>query len=455
MGCSIAVRLAAMCVAIAAAGCATVTVSPESLRDDQGLLVMKLVSDALDDPRGAQNAAPFNNFTLDHRLFTVTRRDAFVVVALAPGAHTLNSLGGYGGYVDDRQMYRTYPIERRFEIQAGRITSLGTLVLIPDSRDPEKKFLTVALRDSEDMDVYLRTTHPDLHRSLKDKNIHYAPGKYVDDAELDAIRRIIAVAKARRTNPRSRLPYAYGPLGTLARFKTNNRNELTVEIMPTGTRTGVISCVSDGARVNCLSQDSALHEMTATTFRTIKLPFPTRIAFLHRFQGNGLLVVDGHQNIHASTDAGRSWKSDNRYAKQTTSAYLWQYKFTEGKQGFYLLSGVHAVGGWEPLLFYGRYRPLGIEAVSLPPGYYDFAGVVETEAGVVLGPTRPDLFVFDKNVFHFRPNGSTEWRRHGGPPGSCVGLDTDQHRRVLYTYCQKGGEERYASHDQGMTWQKK
>lgn len=419
--------------------------------------------------------------TIDGRVHNASLRDGYLVMSLAPGEHTLQNLrtqgwnekvvrqtdaspfvpvkGGSGGYraptyyysPGSTTYYTTLPINQKFTIEAGRITSLGMYVFLIDQKDP-KKFFTIQLDNSKEMRHYLDTNYPTLMGNLNDHNLALAPGKYIDATKLPNLRQSIAAKEiaAGHFIPFRNLSVIYGNAGTIVvlrpdKDKSGKDKKDTppkIEVLDTGTLADINDVQFQGERLNFLTADGQILTFDYTTLSQRTIPYrvqPLRFRYLNE---HGIAVVDNRRRLLISNNDGQGWSQyDGAILEKPSDAS----NLTATRDGVYLYS---TDGVPKSISFHGYNPPTHVivptpsERGDVPP--YASSRLVATDAGLFID-------YIGARDFHFKAAGQNNWQLRTMPVGKCERIVYEHNGRVLNVTCEKLG---YRSDDGGQNWLK-
>jgi hypothetical protein len=412
--------------------------------------------------------------TIDGQIHNASMRDGYLVLSLAPGEYTLQNLrtqgwdekvsrlsdsspivpvkgGGYSApsyyYVPgSTTYYTTLPVNQKFKIETGKITSLGMYVFLVDQKDP-KKFFTIQLDNSKEMRYYLDANYPKLMGNLTDRNLALAPGKYIDATRLPSVRQVIAAKEYRSGHfIRSRdLIVAYGNAGTIVVLRPDNTKKDAppkVEILNTGTVADINDVQFQGEHLNFLTADGQILIFDNTMLSRQTIPY--RVQPLHfRYVGeHGIVVVDNRRRLLTSNNNGQSW---SQYEGELLEKPSNASNLTAVRDGVYLYS---TDGVPKSISFHGYNPPthvklsVPIEHGSIPS--YTYSRLVATDAGLFID-------YIGARDFHFKPTGQNDWQLRSTPAEKCERIVYEPSGRVLNVMCEKIG---YRSNDGGQNWNK-
>jgi len=456
-----------------AQGCVTassVPELPESLGEN-GLLVGKVYMPGSFRWGNSQ-------VTINGRIHNASLRDGYLALSLAPGEYTLQNLrtegwnekvshntvaspfvpvrgssGGYRApvYVPGTTSYRTVyyttlPINQKFKIEAGKITSVGMYVFLTDPKDP-KKFITVQLDNTREMRHYLDTNYPTLMNGMKEKNITLASGKYVEAAKLPTVRQMIAAKEigAGHLVPGRNATITYGNAGTIVVLRPDRSKKDAspkVEILDTGTLADINDVQFQGERLNFLTADGQILMFDNNTLNRQTIPYRVQPLRFRYFGQHGIVVVDNRRRLLLSNNDGQNWSQYEGMMLEKPSNLT---EITSTHDGAYLYSND---GVPKSINYYGYNQPAHV--VIPPPSErgsisaYARGRLVATDAGLFIDYT-------GANEFHFKPTGKNDWQLRSTPALKCDRIAYEAAGRVLNVRCENIA---YRSDDGGQNWLK-
>jgi hypothetical protein len=463
--------LVALLLAVFVQGCVSTSSVPElpETLGENGLLVGKIYMPGSYRWGNSQ-------VTIDGQIHNASLRDGYLALSLAPGEHTLQNLrtqgwnekvsretstspfvpvkggGSSGGYraptyyytPGSTTYYTTLPINQKFKIEAGRITSVGMYVFLVDQNDP-KKFFTIQLDNSKEMSYYLDTNYPALMGKLIDRNLVLAPGKYIDATKLPSLRQLIAAKEygAGHFVPSRNLAVAYGNAGTIVALhldKDKKDAPPKIDILDTGTLADINDVQLQGERLNFLTADGQILVLNNTTLSRQAIPYRVQPLHFRYFGEHGIVVVDNRRRLLFSNNDGQSWSTyEGVLLEKPSNASA----LTSTRDGVYLYS---TDGVPKSISFHGYNPPTHVtvptpvERGSIPA--YTYSRLVATDAGLFID-------YIGARDFHFKPAGQNDWQLRSTPVGKCERIVYEPSGRGLNISCDKIG---YRSDDGGQNW---
>ncbi len=159
-----------------------------------------------------------------------------LVLPLSPGKYTLNSISSTtkaGNYIHTNSL----PLNREFEVKAGKVTNLG-LVLIAFDPQNKSKFFAYALDNTPAAQRYLRASHPALAASLNAGDFVLAPGKYVPADKTPMVRKLVANSKGmywKVMEPGTSPTVVAGPAGLIGERVVKGGKVVDIKLFETDT----------------------------------------------------------------------------------------------------------------------------------------------------------------------------------------------------------------------------
>lgn len=455
-------------------GCVTASSVPElpETLGENGLLVGKVYMPGSHRWGNSQ-------VTINGRVHNASLRDGYLALSLAPGEYTLQNLrtegwnekvshntiaspfvpvrssgGGYRApvYVPGTTSYRTVytvyyttlPINQKFTIAAGKITSVGMYVFLTGPKEP-KKFITVQLDNTREMRHYLDTNYPALMGGITDKNIILASGKYIEAAKLPTLRQLIAAKEigAGRLIPGRNTTITYGNAGTIVVLRPDKGKKDAppkAEILDTGTLADINDVQFQGERLNFLTADGQILTFDNNTLNRQTIPYQVQPLRFRYFGQHGIVVVDNRRRLLLTNNNGQNW---SRYEGVMLEKPSNLTEITATHDGIYLYS---ADGVPKSISFHGHNQAAHV--IIPPPSE---RGRIPAYARGRLVATDAGLFIdyFGAGEFHFKPTGKNDWQLRSTPAEKCGRIVYEPAGRVLNVRCEKTG---YRSDDAGQNW---
>jgi hypothetical protein len=438
---------------------------PEQIVNEDGILVARAYMPGNRIWKNAQ-------VSIDGYLRDASLRDGYLAITLPPGSHKLNHLRisgwqtsrsefegdgirlvrGGGGYrppvytytPGSTTYYTTLPINRSFTIESGKITNLGMLVFLVDSKDSEKKqFFTVTTDNSADMKRFLAANYPKLMASVGAQNVRLDAPKLLEAEKLPELRKVICAREslAGRVIPVGRDMVSFGGLGALTLFKAGPDGKLaSADVLDTGTLADMVDARLDGNRVFLMSADATLFVLENGKLQRTPLPYNRHMVKLYRFGATGLAVIDNRFRISTSSDLGRSWTDYSGAQLEIPSSDIGVFG---GKTGFYVWSPSQGV---PTALVFRPYDSAAYRKYELPSRGDIYA---ENFSRLVERPDGLYLVYAGSRSFHVLPDGKPLWLKNEKPDSSCRELMFDDAQNVIRTKCDSGTFE---SRDAGVSW---
>ena len=430
------------------AGCVSNTANIVRIPDDlgpQGLLLAKLSSDHLGMFGMVQPH-------INDKLYKDSYQDGgYVVVVLAPGEYTFNSLTSLvQGDSSDHSGASSakYPIDKKFRIETGKVSNLGMLFFLTDAQDPEK-YTLVQIDNTEEASRYLQTAYPKLHAALRDKTPQLVPGPYLETSELTALRKEIAQRNSARMDAATLVDTEFltGTIGTLALIQKSPQGAIhKMDMIETHTLEDVKrqQCAAAHGRLACVL-GGRLITVNGAERRAQPLPSPmAAVDRAHVFGSRGIVLTDRRLHIFSSLNNGGTWsRYDDAVLKEPLDTGT-KVGFENGKKGFYIYSA-----GSDRTVLYSPYTQIAYKKMELPAMVTSVGHLSEFDNGVAIGPefTLPGNATLYMGSFD-----SPQWEERKIPASQCAKIQLEDRRgEKISVVCLA---QTYRSNDGGRTWEK-
>ena len=468
--------LAALLAFLLVQGCAGPPALP-TLPDqigNQGLLVARLYVLGM---RGIETA----DLSIDGKRIGSGLTDGYVAVALAPGEHQLNHIRAMGqllsstpaadearlhqaGMTQARyiyiptynysvQHYTTLSVERKFSIEAGKITNLGLIVYIPAQQDPSKatassgasrQFNVVAVDNGTEAMKFLETNYPVLMASMPQRQMRLEPGRYLEADKLPQLRRIIALHESRGrnvVNVGERL-FVYGRAGTIVSVgKEGADGKPPVEALDTGTLADVVGVARHGHQVTFLTSDAQLLRVEGSTVTKSELPHRIQPVTARELGERGTVVVDNRMRILTRRSPDAAWV--NHEGEMTKSARS-DIGIEADPDGVYITLGYQ---GFSNEVYYLPANESVPRKLPTPPTEKGSPSLSMRHHFVA---RKAGLFtLFGQQSWLFWSKQRQAWAWHWLPPGKCKPMQMDEDGVNLKVECDGNA---YESGNSGASW---
>ncbi|MBT8136598.1 MAG: hypothetical protein KJO54_06260 [Gammaproteobacteria bacterium] len=399
--------------------------------------------------------------------------DGFFVEKLKPGKYTLEGitrvLGSSGTYSTiangtiTTTTYAKLPINREFQIEAGKITHLGLLYLIQEPGKPGGEGSQVYILPFENPGPeqrYFQKYYPELAETIKPADVIVPEYSYVND-RLTEIREIVlglyaddAIKLARQdrrfgasgaSNPilLSQSGWASGDLGMVARSR---EGRLLILDNPAVDRLSHIGSVA-GSEWFYSQAGGLLRNSGSSLQQVTTLPGGFFVNNAFKIGEQGLLLVDNQFNFLVSVDAGQSWKQTSDYNVGRKQALRVSHSITG--DDVYIIGRDHALLMKQPRVVVvdrktGEIRPFAAPAKILK----HMVAAFETDAGLFVQTEKP---LSTPTTLYFQRNGATDWVKNEILSfHSCrVAIPAAEQIEALCGY----GRVHLVSRDFGESWQ--
>ena len=440
----IATGILTACCALVLAGCSAFTpkLDRETLRT-KGIVAGQVV---------------FHNFPtffgrvrIDGRNYPV--RDGMFAAPLSPGEHTITAfettpIGGStvspvrGVSSVTTRSFTKYPINLKFRVTKGVVTSVGTLFLLKDLKQKySKKFRVILVDNSDEIQGYLRHAKPEVSGHYHTGNFRTASWPFLNRSKLAVLRKALVlhpkVAKSLGSG------FVRAPLGTLARLTRDRNKKLRLQMFDTGsTRLGV--CSAHRGRAACIQPGwDGRKLLVIQRGRTATHPFPagsghTVIALAGKSE---IHTVDNRFVIRSSFDNGVTWQTDKRHRLDDSLPAGGRIRIARGTRGLYVNANMET----KTLL----YKDDGSRGFAkIPAEDAVSGGVNEIDDGIFVGP---EWSMFSKSEISYRANRDGRWTTLKLPATECSWLQVVDRRGHIVVGC---SVSRYFSEDKGQSWTK-
>lgn len=330
-------RIAALIIAsVTLGGCAAPVVFsvPDKLTT-RGLMVAQIYSADYVD---AMDGTPI----VDNKLYIGSQNEGIVVLELSPGEHIFNAIervnnsmsvplasGGSLTLTDASN----FKIERKFRIEAGRVTNLGMILI--GSPDGTGALPTVRYLDNtRDIRSTIASAFPTLHASLGNQEF-LANGPFEG---ADAIQDLRVAALSKRFNSglwQAEHPtagYVGGAFGAMARIARNGAGA-SMQFVGADSLRDFSNCSVSASQAACVISDSEFLFVDSAKTAVRHAPAGVNTNSIHVVNERDLVIIDNAMNFHSSSDQGATWTQLSNVPLQEPIA-----------AGFYLRDNKNAFG---------------------------------------------------------------------------------------------------------------
>lgn len=369
-----------------------------------------------------------------------------LVLPLSPGKYTLTSISNTindGRYINTNSL----PLNREFEIKAGKVTNLGLILFVFDPKD-KKKFFTMVLDNTPAAQRYLRASHPALAANLDAGDFVLAPGKYLPADKLPMVRKVVASSRgmwSRAMEPGISPTVVAGPAGLVGEYVMKDGKAVDLKILETDTLAHAVNVSRLGDRHFIAMSDGRLFLLAKGRLETVNPPTGAAPLVKARLAPGGLVVIDERMTAFWSRDNGRQWHT---YAaaqlppEESTGAIGIE---TDDAGFFFYTKKTKA-----PRVLYTDAASIAFASLPLPPEVTGIEKVVSKKAGVFVEQSENSLFKDD--VLYFKAKDSSTWEPRKGPGSFCVFRFEDEVGTRLRSSCGIS-QKPHGSTDGGKTWQ--
>ena len=393
------------------------------------------------------------------------------MVAVTPGEHVLHKVTASvvkDDYVINKKVRTTlsYPLERRFTVEAGKVTTLGALFLYEKDAAPDDlaaknatgQYMVVAADNGKFLSEFIERQYPQILSSLADKTLHPA-NTFLNDKQYQALHTVMARARLReifkggtRFEPNMRY-LVYGALGMAGHLYTDGQGiPVRYRSFELDTFEKVQDCDADAKRHVCVTRTQwrwNYYERRAFLgadgkAERLSLPDGASPINAHLFGTDGVIVGDYDYRMYVRTKSQDPWQVVQQDGVKA-GAFVARYVFANAPAGVYTYyeGNEHALTLTD--VNDGTTRP-----VALPPKFKGGAHMVVTPQHLIIGP---EWNLLAASQVYMRDNQSGEWSMTKLPTGRCnwMGLDVKDKSRLLAT-CGFSPGTLYVSRDDGATW---
>lgn len=440
----IATGILTTCCALVLAGCSAFTpkLDRETLRT-KGIVAGQVVFH--------NSPTFFGRVRIDGRTYPV--RDGMFAAPLAPGEHTITAFETTpisGSTVSPvrgvssvtTRSFTKYPINRKFRVMKGMVTSVGTVFLLKELEQKySKAFRMIHVDNSDEIQSYLKHAKPEVSGHYNPGNFRTASWPFLSRSKLAVLRKALALhPKITRSLGSG---YVRAPLGTLARLTRDRNRKLRLQLFDTGsTRLG--TCSAFRGRAACIQpgwDGRKLLVIQRGRKTSHPLPAGSGVTVIALAGKSEIHTVDGRFVIRSSFDDGVTWQTDGRYRLEDSLPAGARIRIARGAKGLY----VNANRETKNLL----YKEDGTRSFRRIPAEDAVSGEVnEIDDGIFVGP---EWSMFSKSEISYRANGDRKWTTLKLPATECSWLHVVDRRGHLVVGC---SVSRYFSEDKGQSWTK-
>lgn len=300
------------------AGCAglprDLASEPRELLPDEGMLVIEVTG---------------YNTDWDGASVFIDRRDrgmlfgGMALLKLKAGEHTFDGIrkvtgsetrsipldlaGLPTGYVTTTR-YKSVSSQRRFTIEAGKVTSLGQLVRVAEGGTSTGRVLSEWLDNSAHIRELIQSV-PSLS-GLRAETVSLAPGVYATPSELTELRKAIAdVVYADKSKSGFTGNYVVGPAGTVAELVRGRDGHVkSLQLMNINTVAPFTASHSDRrGRLGMVTTQRAYLLLDGKLEQKL-LPTRAVVKQVHLFGARSVLLATANGEVHISDDSGHTWR---------------------------------------------------------------------------------------------------------------------------------------------------
>jgi hypothetical protein len=368
------------------------------------------------------------NFKIDGDTATyLTPFNRHLVMTLSPGEHTLDGLSFIKVVPQGVSFVTetiTLPLNRKFRVEAGKVTNLGLILVASDQKDKDR-FLTFTLDNMSTARRYFRESYPALSATLKDDDFLLAPGRYQPAANVSQLRRMIATDKALRNDlvldQDTKNKLVVGPAGLVGEYVTQGGRAVDIRIFDTNTLANVVSTTSLGDRYLIAMSDGNLFLLDGGQLKPVASPAGAAPLVQAKLLPVGLVAVDARMVAYWSSDGGTHWSSF-KGAELPAGEMLDEVKFAHGAGRLiaYTPPPAPPVPG---RIIYTDEDKIAFHVLPTPEPLCWGMSVVNTKSGLFMGTCRHSPF--KPLVTYFLPRDGTAWEDRAAPGGGVCTMTAD------------------------------
>ena len=448
-------------------GCATKSFPTPEVIGSDGLAIGQVLT--VDYLRGV------NTPVINGKPYTEALSQGYFLIALKPGQYSLDSFVGsaFDSHVANTTYSTnyTYPINRKFTIEAGKATNLGLFLIQSRNTgtDANSNKYSIFLADnSREMTTFLRETKPKLYDSLTQKQLLLTPGHYFNRAQITSLRSYIASRKINSADWKREFgnnAYVTGPAGTMAHVIRDSAGAITkFQVLETNTLADLSACTSTPRHIACLISTTEYITVKDDKVALHNLPSGVVGNSLLAFSDTGLTVVDLSMNIYTSFDNGSTWKKSGIAtlplpieSKYKIADPKHEFSFYTTPNGHYISTqGTSLYFGYakpvENHLVYMDYRTSTYHQILLPEPVKKYHQSYKANAGLYF---LPEIVLFSPTQIYFLPKDKDTFEVRTLPQPGCDAPDfPDISGNWLQLKCRdrSGPQQFWESKNGGLKW---
>lgn len=352
--------------------------------------------------------------------------DGFFVRKLKPGKYTLESVKRISGFsstiTHNVTHFAIMPINREFEIHAGKVTHLGLQYLLEDPKndksDEAGEFIAMAFENTGSEHAFLTEYYPELAANVTADDVVTDPHDYVND-KLPMARRIliqlsIAEVLQRRKNGiesdglRNRAAvdisesnYVVGDLGLVARVGSDKN----LEYLESHTVDRIAQIRFSGKNPWFYSRTGNLYKLNGSELvRVDNKPADFLVTGGAMLNDDGLVLSDRRFHFLVSQDQGASWtESDTVGLANKQFVYS---KFSAGSDSVFAIANDRAYLMKKTAVAKIDRNSGQVSEMKLPKKLAKHvAKIFETQAGMFALTNQ----FGEKSLLYHKATGSDEW----------------------------------------------
>lgn len=385
-------------------------------------------------------------------------------VSLPPGDYKLEAVlsreyagggsysGAYASSSYTRYKTTTYPVERTFTIERGKVTSLGEVFVLNKSKG---RYATWWLKEIGTQMAQFHERYPEVYPVLKDPTPKIQGDIFISKKDYSKLQQKIASQVLRDERTKGGMAgwantqgIVKGQKGAVMYYQNNAQGKLKLSVtLPTSVNDPIRDCDWNGAFGACLIQGNRIYHYDARGKRTeLKLPveeFDAR--YIITFGKQGIYLVSPLLALYKSTDMGESWQSIPDYAVEPGLISL-TGKFQRGLTADYLLQFDEGV---KERTFAINHKTGAITKIPTQDEFELFRDVIELDNHILL---RGDSGVSLKgDPIYILEKKTGKWITRALPKASCQAwASLDRKGKQVWSGC---GADHYMSKDLLTSWE--
>lgn len=447
----------------------SITIIPDSVSGN-GLVVADVAGYGLDELTGADPV-------INGKTYIGGIRNGKLLLELSPGEYTLEHLNAVldfvGGYRSYTTTYINYPVKRKFRVEAGKATNLGTLYyynapiqqynyVLQNNRNAtgftlestNQHFLLQNLDNSSSMRSYLRDNRPDLYKSLQGNKIRLEQGDYLRKDISTVQNAAASYSLSKKFIRKEKIgKYVGGAAGSIGLVGYSNGYPVITGVIKTDEVMDFSQCNGHFDRLICMLSRREYLSVFNNKVSRHKVPGNVEMNSAY-ITDRATILVDDYFNIYTKLHSGKKWY---RYTKAKTQHAVPKdsyapdainaFRFSPELNGFYIYAYKQDASEF-PVIF-TDYRSFSMKKVDVPKSIENIIAINDTERGTYAGLT--DTLMSNSELF-FKPVNAQAWKRLEIPSESCKDIRFMDEAGLKMEVTCTAKKLKYMSLDGGNTW---